>query len=206
MSKTLLADHQLVAVARFLKAKTDEMPAYWRRLGWIDRKENVEYMLSCGLIEPSYPRVKVFIRPPHTSAPLHEPPNGGQRRLPLQYNELTTQWLRANGHFEDPCNMDVDHLRNCLNLLKESHQNHMAGATAVLGKIEMYFGSRPSIAQAAANLCHEIMTVDVEEMYPIWTVLSNELAGRMRAAERDRVRELREQIAAAQAQLDDLGY
>lgn len=112
---------------------------------------------------------------------LYDKPNGGHRILPSVYGRLLQlgrepMWLRGNGEYQHVATMNPGHLRNTLNLLKESNGNAVAKATSLLGKMALHFQNQPAIVRKLEELCVEMQRVDVDEMYPIYTVLAEHLA------------------------------
>lgn len=112
---------------------------------------------------------------------FYEPPNGGMRILPSAYTVLRTDWYRSNGGALKPTKMNDGHLVNTIKLLNESHGNLIDKSTALLGKMAQHFRNQPDIVRALAELCLNMQQVDVDELYPIFTVLQAEYHQRMQA-------------------------
>jgi hypothetical protein len=102
-------------------------------------------------------------------------PNGGNRILPSIYNQLRKWWMRANGVCQEPHEMNDGHLDNTLTLLRESHGNVIARSTELLGKMANHFRNQPDIVAKLEALCLEMQKVDVDDMYPVFTILAKEL-------------------------------
>lgn len=109
---------------------------------------------------------------------LYDKPNGGKRILPSVYTKLDKTWLKADKTWRMPTMMNDGHLQNSCKLLKESHGNLTERATGLLGRMANHFGNSPSILAKLQELCLEIQQVEVDEMYPIFQPLSQELASR----------------------------
>lgn len=110
-----------------------------------------------------------------TNEQLYPPPNGGKRILPSVYGSLTDQWMRSNGPLLDPEIMNSGHLENTLRLLKESHGNVLDKSADVLGRMHNHFCNQPEIQYRIVDLFNAIQAVEVDEMYPIFEVLAEEL-------------------------------
>lgn len=104
---------------------------------------------------------------------LYPPPNGGQRILPSVYTKLADRWLRANGVYNNPDQMNQGHLKNCVGLLNESHVNFVDKATGILGKIHGHLTHRPDLQAKLEDLFHELERLQVGELYPIVVLLAS---------------------------------
>lgn len=113
--------------------------------------------------------------------PFYQKPNGGNRILPSFYTKLTDTWVRGSGQPVLPTSMNDGHLENTINLLKESHGNVLAKAEGVLGVIARHFANVPEVVEGCEELLRIVHTVDIEEQYPIFTALAEELGARQKA-------------------------
>lgn len=112
------------------------------------------------------------------SGMLYPKPNGGGRMLPSGYTQLRTYWIRGSGQKQLISTMNEGHLDNTLKLLKESHGNVVGRSTQLLGKMHRHFGNQPTIQAKLIELLKLMEQVEVDQMYPIFGTLAQELASR----------------------------
>jgi hypothetical protein len=106
----------------------------------------------------------------------------GNRVLPSIYTSLDNFWLRANGHYIHPRDMNTQHIRHVLNLLKESHSNLIGRINSRLGKMHDHMRGARNVQDALSSIAQSIESTDVAAIYPIWNVLSAELQRRQRGS------------------------
>lgn len=177
-------------VIAHLNGHVNFAPEWWLEMRPEDRHEVILFLKGTGQVSKMVPtrpwshsglgqyvdaRDPPAVQQANEERKLHGPPNGRQRRLPSVYTTLTDYWLRSNGTPIRPQDMDENHIHNCLALLKESHVNHLESAARVLELTTRHFRHRPYIVELAVRLHKEIETYDVDEMYPIWGPLCEEL-------------------------------
>lgn len=109
---------------------------------------------------------------------LYAKPNGGNRMLPSLYGQLRTYWVRGSGQKQVIATMNEGHLDNTLKLLKESHGNVVGKSAVLLGKMHRHFQNQPKIRAKLEELLKLIEKVEVDQMYPIFGTLAQELASR----------------------------
>jgi len=150
----------------------------------VDRARVVDHLVAVGSIG-AFDAAKYYGTnarvPPSTrdSYGLYPRPNGGRRILPSMYTKLTDFWVRGNGtpvRIED---MNTEHIQNCLKLLKESYLNLIARSADVLGKVHAHFDGMVSVPNQLERVSDEIQTYDVDQVYPVWRALSEELQKRL---------------------------
>lgn len=125
--------------------------------------------------------MKQVFRPPHGPVShYYPPPNGGQRMLPSLYGRLRRTWVSSRGSEYRPKDMERSHLENTIALLKESNRNVVARATDLLGRMSHHFQNQPEIRMRLAALCILMQKVEVNEMYPVFDALAEELSYRQR--------------------------
>lgn len=104
---------------------------------------------------------------------LYPKPNEGKRILPSMYTKLRINWLRGSGQYQKPDTMNSGHIKATLDLLKESHKNVVDRSTDLLGKMANHFSNQPEICARLAELCILMQRVDVDDMYPIFNVIAD---------------------------------
>lgn len=105
-------------------------------------------------------------------------PNGGKRILPSGYTTLTTAWIRSNGTAMLPSEMNDGHLENTIKLLHESYGNLQAKAQEMLGKMRAHFRNAKRVPEGLEAMCLEMQSIEIDEVYPVFIALSEELAKR----------------------------
>ena len=123
-------------------------------------------------------RIMMGIEKSVTGGMLYAKPNGGHRMLPSGYTQLRTYWIRGSGQKQLISTMNEGHLGNTLKLLKESHGNVVGRSTQLLGKMHRHFGNQPTIQAKLIELLKLMEQVEVDQMYPIFGTLAQELASR----------------------------
>lgn len=116
---------------------------------------------------------------------LYAKPNGGNRMLPSMYGQLRTYWVRGSGQKQIIATMNEGHLDNTLKLLKESHGNVIGRSSQLLGKMHRHFQNQPNIRAKLEELLKLMEQVEVDQMYPIFGTLAQELASRKEEVEID---------------------
>jgi hypothetical protein len=109
---------------------------------------------------------------------LYDKPNGGNRILPSVYTALTDHWLRATHMLQPIDTMNDGHIESTLALLRESHGNLIDRCTSLLGKMHHHFRNDSSIQILLEDLCLLMQKMDVDDVYPIFKLLADELHGR----------------------------
>lgn len=112
---------------------------------------------------------------------VYQRPNGGKRILPSIYTKLEKQWLRSTGRYIYPQDMDSTHIKNCLNLLKESHGNIIARMCLSLGNMHNHLQCDVVIQDQMDWMAKRLELIEVDHMYPIFNVLARELEAREQA-------------------------
>lgn len=108
----------------------------------------------------------------HRVKMLYPEAGKGDRILPSIYTGLRSTWLRASGLRVDPAEMNPYHRDASRKLLKESHGNLIGKCTDLLGRMANHFGNQPEIVDRLAELCLMMQRVEVNEVYPIFDLLT----------------------------------
>lgn len=98
-------------------------------------------------------------------------PNGGRRTLPAFYTSLNKYWVWSNGEIAPPDTMNQSHLQNTAKLLRESHSNIQGQCSELLGNMRAHFRNSPQVCAKIDALWGEMLTVPVEQMYPVLLTL-----------------------------------
>ena len=182
----------------------DLMPLKWRNASYHDRMRIIHHLVAVGSVTENAlrrllrPRTTLVYKPEtldwHDVARVpvdmdakrawlagewitHLPPNGGKRILASGYTQLKDYWVRANGTAIYPAQMDSNHLKNSINLLRESYMNLIARSTELMGKVHAQFDN-PVVRTAMENAHHEVLKMEIDDVYPIFNVLVKELQSR----------------------------
>ena len=183
---TFQAIMNVVRASRYPAAKQEEFVRKFHRALHIARRSNTTAdMFKANKIYETLPfkpvdqlAKAVAEYPASHGGKLYASPNGGKRILPSLYCRLKDLWLKASKLWLEPRNMNTGHLEATLKLLKESHGNLVAKSTSLLGKMARHYQHQPEIVAQLESLCLQMQKVEVDKMYPIFTVLSEELHSR----------------------------
>lgn len=142
-----------------------------------------KYTCACGHVSYSDHNVayhqevvcRLFPNSKKSTEMLYSKPNDGHRILPSVYVGLKINWLRASGQYQKPESIPHHHAKAILSLLKESHINVVDKSTSILGKIAAHYANQPDISAKLAELCILMQRVDVDDMYPIFDVIVDQV-------------------------------
>jgi hypothetical protein len=173
-----------------------DMPPWWRKISYDDRCRIIRHLHAVGSLRASEGHVTVqgslkpnsFREFSDALQSLTPTQIAGKRILGSEYTKLTACWRRGNGAVVHPADMNDGHLKNTLKLLNESHGNLVARCTELVGYVHSHFRNVTGIREYAQSLCIQLQKADVEQIYPIWRPLSDELQARIAKCEEARRR------------------
>lgn len=156
-------------------------PEWWNSMSLRDKVRVLRHLITERKIKANEPRVSQLlgqwpssnlVGPDGRTYPPKSEKEGARRMLPSWYTTLKDMWVRSDGTPMDPFDMNESHVKNTMELLKESHCANLGGAGMALDTISRHFRNRPDIVEACHQMQELLDTVDVEQMYPIWAVLA----------------------------------
>jgi len=168
--------------------KLESMPSFWRYKSYQDRCDVILHLRRTGeltkwqfdrLFMPAVQHMNPGGRYNEVQQNLYKVGEKGRGRiLPPVYQRLEYVWLRANRQTIAPSDMNTGHLKNSMELLKESHCNAVAAMHLALGKLHTAFMHQPQLQATIAALYDVASNMEVDEFYPVFNALASEYAGR----------------------------
>jgi len=167
--------------------KLENMPSFWRYKSYADRCHVIEHLRMTGqlsqwqlerLFSPAVQHMDPGGRHNEVKQLYTVGEKGRKRILPPVYQRLDSVWLRANRQPIAPADMNTGHLKNTMELLKESHCNVVAAMHMALGKLHTAFMGDPPAQDCLLVLYDRVDMTSVSDLYPVFGALAREYAGR----------------------------